>query len=93
MEISKNWCKVFTLENGAQVLVTKDFDSENEEDVYLIRIEVRFEEDGVFISPSIKLSYTDENKRNSKFDLVDLESAKSTFESLHGQMAEMIGDD
>lgn len=92
MKIFKNWCKVFTIENGAQVLVTKDFENESDEDNYLIRIEVRFEMDGVYISPSIKLGYDNEEKRNTIFDDTDLEVAKNTFESLRGQMLEMMKD-
>lgn len=88
MEIISNWCKAFTLENNAQVLATKDYDADKE--MYLIRIETRFHIEDATLTPSVNLSYEDEEKRNDKFNLINETQALSMFNGLHAEIKKML---
>lgn len=87
-EIKIEWCKVFTLPNGSQVLATKDYDSEDEK--YLINIEVRFEFESAMLTQNMKMSYSEEDKRDEKFIETDINIANSAYNSFKKQLQEML---
>lgn len=88
VNILNNWCKLFTLENGAQVLMTKDYDSQEEK--HLIRIETRFQNDGIFVSPSLNYNYDDEDKRDRIFETTNALVIVSSFTVLHNQILDIL---
>jgi len=88
MKIVNNWCKIFTLENGASVLFFKEYDAEKEK--YLIKVETRFEIEEALVSPTMTLGYDDELKRDEKFDLNDIEMANTCFNSVHKDLVNLL---
>ena len=78
---NSTWCRIITLENGADVLLTKTFEEEggeNKEDLFKVEVTCDFK----YGRGSISLGFTDEVKRDECFAAYTVAQAMKVYEEI-----------
>lgn len=79
--------KIFDVQD-AQISYRKALDEET--DKLLIIAEIMIDYDGMYIRPSLKMGYDDEQNRDTDFEKIDIEIAKEQFTALFEEVKSMV---